>query len=104
MQRRTPSLFRLRTGVRIPPPPAFARVTTTSELQLGRRAGLELCESCPAVAAVGREGGLPARFSCWLGQASLAKMRAITRSLCSDQPWILLTPSRVQDHLSSLRS
>jgi putative endonuclease len=27
MQRSTPSLFRLRTGVRIPPPPAFARVT-----------------------------------------------------------------------------
>jgi len=30
MQRSTPSLFRLRTGVRIPPPPAFARLRRAS--------------------------------------------------------------------------
>ena len=72
MQRSTPSLFRLRTGVRIPPPPAFARVTT-SELQLGRRASFGLCESCRAVAAVGREGGRRRARRVWNAPKTLAK-------------------------------
>ena len=74
MQRSTPSLFRLRTGVRIPPPPAFARVTT-SELQLGRRAILELCESCRAVAAVGRVGGPPGAVQSSLRRVSPSQRR-----------------------------
>jgi hypothetical protein len=34
MQRSTPSLFRLRTGVRIPPPPTFAPVESEGWLRL----------------------------------------------------------------------
>src|SRR6266496_4466643 len=74
-QRRMPSVLRLRTGVRIPPPPAFARVNNErasawqARLRAPERAcALRLGRPCNARSLSRRspkgEGGPPAVFSC----------------------------------------
>ena len=62
MQRSRPSVLHFRTGVRIPPPPDFARRNLPCFVLAGQRLH-EVCHAEAASAASVCEGGRPARFA-----------------------------------------